>query len=273
MKKSVKRTMTAVVAAMMAMTMGVPALADVSPFVPVDNVNGLIMPVVAQMAPLLIVHGETLTDAPAAYMLEDGSWMVPLRAAAEGLGYTVTYRPEIAGADVQKDNQFTTVYFGKNSYFFNRVAPFELESAPVLKPGTTFVPLSFFEKVLMQEVVSSQGELIIGKDTRPIRLGVDVGEEFPISLNENSSTGFAWSFTIEPTEGMTVVTDEFVASAETDMIGVAGTHEWVFRVDVPGEYTITFVLARSFGEAEVADTLVYQILAEDVAGGTEEMTE
>ena len=271
MKKEIKQMAAAAAAVLMAAALSTPALADYQTIMPVGGSNPLIMPVAADIAPEMIVNGAVLTDAPAAYKLEDGSWMVPLRAVAEALGYTITYRPDIAGVDVQKGKLFSSIFFGRNEYFINRTAPIALESAPVLKPGVTYVPLSFFEKVYMEPVVSSQGELIIGKDTRPIILGADIGEEFPITLEENPSTGCIWTVTMEPADGVTIVKDEYIAPEASDMVGVPGTHEWLFRADAAGEYTLTFVYARPYGDA--VNTLVYKLLVEDVAGGQEHLPE
>jgi len=275
MNKKMKKMMTAAVAVAMAAAIGTPAFAEVNPVPTAEGTNPLVMPVAVQMAPGLVVDGVALTDAPEAYLDENGVWMVPLRVVSEALGFTVTYRPDLGGVDIQKDNQFTSLFFGRNEYFFNRVAPFELESAPVLKPGITFVPLSFFDRILKQTVVSAPGELIIGKDTRPIALGVDMNEEFTITLAENPSAGYSWTYVISGADGMEVVKDEFIAPENEDMVGAPGVREWVFRPDAAGEFVITFTYARPFDdeETEPADVVVYNILVEDVAGGQEHMPE
>ena len=259
-------------AAIMAASVSMPMAAIYDPNateLPSEGAHVLIVPTMISAGPALIVNGVVLNDAPAVYQNEDGVWMLPMRAVAEGIGYTVTYRPEIAGADVQKDNQFTTIYFNRNSYFFNRVAPFELEAAPIVHNGVTFVPLSFFERVLQQEVVASQEELIIGKDTRPIVLEETLAETFTIELAENASTGYTWSYTIEPEAGITLVSNEYAeaeqdedADDELQPVGAAGTRTWTFSADELGTYMMTFTYARAASEdaeAEAANVLTYSV--------------
>ena len=249
-----------------------------APTTPSDGAHVLVMPIMpvdgVARAQRLIVNGVVLENAPVSYKDEQGNWMLPMRAVAEALGFTVTYRPEIKGADLQKGNLFTTIYFGKNSYFFNRVAPFELESAPIVHDGVTFVPPSFFARVLQQELVESEEEMIIGKDTRPIVLQATQGETFPIELEENASTGFAWSYTIEPDSGVSLVEEEVIAP-ETDVIGAPSLRRWTFQADEVGTYTLTFTSARSFEDesTEPADTLTYSLTVVEAAGVEDEAVE
>ncbi|MCL2351080.1 MAG: copper amine oxidase N-terminal domain-containing protein [Firmicutes bacterium] len=87
--------------------------------------------------------------------------MIPLRTAAEALGYTVTWSPGDANSLVivdRGDDFMVTLTIGKNEYVVSRPSAPErtsvmaLEAAPELTAGVTYVPISFFDQIL--ELVS-----------------------------------------------------------------------------------------------------------------------
>lgn len=82
------------------------------------------------------------------YKNSKGVVMVPVRDIAEALDYKLTWNGKTKPIELTKDGQWTKITLGKNSYSFARMANFELEAAPELKNGTTYVPASFIEKVL-----------------------------------------------------------------------------------------------------------------------------
>ena len=280
MKKTAKVMAFALAASIATAGLVMPASAIYDPNgnYPTDGVHVLIMPVVdmpydpenpapdgtvhgeiPQRTPALVVNNEVVETKVKPYRLEDGTWMIPVRAVAEALGLTVTYRPDVQGADISKDNQHTTIYFGQNSYFFNRVAPFELEAAPVVFAGTSYVPLSFFERVLKQPVAVSGTEIVIGEDTRPVAVTAAPGEEFTITLEENASTGFTWGYIADPAEGLTEVSNEFI-EPDIDVVGAAGSRQFVFKAEEAGSFTLTFQYARTFEETgEPALTRVFEV--------------
>jgi|GEM_PF-1252461 len=264
------KTMALAAAAVFALTaLSAPAMASYDPENPIPSTDGptvLVAPIIPgftdavapdgayqgelpSRAPMLIVNGEAATDVQA-YQLDDGTWMVPLRAVAEAAGFSVTFRPDIGGADIALDNLFTTIYFGNNSYFFNRVAPFELESEPVVFDGVTFVPLSFFDRVMKLSIDANETEITIGWDNRPVSIEATAGGSFVIELEENASTGYTWSYSIEPEDGLTVLANELIA-IDTDVIGAPDIRSFTLRADEEGVYTITFTYARPFEAAEV----------------------
>lgn len=86
---------------------------------------------------------------------KDGTKMVPLRQVAEGiLGIEVKWINETQSVEIGFGPQWTSITIDKNSYFFARVAPFELSQAPELKDGLAYVPVEFFTKILKCEIKS-----------------------------------------------------------------------------------------------------------------------
>lgn len=72
--------------------------------------------------------------------------MLPLRAAAEKLGYTVTWNGEEKTVVVSNETVTTKIYIGTDSYFIETkgnggmTVPVMVGAAPVLKDGRTYVP-------------------------------------------------------------------------------------------------------------------------------------
>lgn len=108
----------------------------------------IIIPVTekATAGPTFTIDAGQLASGP------NGSKLVPLRQAAEALGFKITWNGKTHSAEVSRGAQWTQVTIGKNSYAFNRVAPFELSAAPKMINGSLYVPLDFFDQVLKLSV-------------------------------------------------------------------------------------------------------------------------
>ena len=75
--------------------------------------------------------------------------MIPLRKAAERLGYSLNWNAEDSSVRVYKESFETRLEIGRNSYWLpGRPDAIELEAAPLLYNGVTYVPVSFFDGVL-----------------------------------------------------------------------------------------------------------------------------
>ena len=89
----------------------------------------------------------------------DGAVMVPLRAIAEGLGYTVTWDGDTQSIML---NAVHALQIGRDSYSIGRMAPIELGTAPTLLDGVTFVPLTFFRDIVQaNNVYIFEGHIFI----------------------------------------------------------------------------------------------------------------
>lgn len=95
--------------------------------------------------------------------------MVPLRAVAEELGYTVTWNQAEKSAHLTNGKGQTTVTMGQDSYFYSTAvkdmtgmsAPTALGSAPVMEePGTLWVPANLFSLLTQQEAVKLEGNTL-----------------------------------------------------------------------------------------------------------------
>lgn len=86
-------------------------------------------------------------EIPKSYTNEEGITMVPLRWVAEKQGFTVKWNGEEQSITL---NEESILKIGETEYNVSPEEKRKIETAPVLKDGTTFVPLSFFENRLSE---------------------------------------------------------------------------------------------------------------------------
>ncbi|MEC0245320.1 DUF3298 domain-containing protein [Paenibacillus chitinolyticus] len=111
----------------------------------------------------LVVGGEVLsTKQGSLYTTAAGTTMVPLRVTAEKLGFQLKWNQEQWAAELSKGAVWTSVYKGKDAYTINKMAPFSLGEAAVIKEdGNMYVPAAFFSKVLKADVAVTGDQLVI----------------------------------------------------------------------------------------------------------------
>ncbi|MFE6794863.1 stalk domain-containing protein [Paenibacillus chitinolyticus] len=111
----------------------------------------------------LVVGGEVLSAKQGSlYTTAEGTTMVPLRVAAEKLGFQLKWNQEQWAAELSKGAVWTSVYKGKDAYTINKMAPVSLGEAAVIKEdGNMYVPASFFSKILKADVTVTGDQLVI----------------------------------------------------------------------------------------------------------------
>ena len=120
--------------------------------------------------PQITVNGEAVDFSKSnlsQYLFEEnGNVMVPLRAVAEKMGFTVGWDGEKQAVTVGNNDWETVIYIGKDSYVgvtkikdaVGMSAPQSYGAAPQLVEDTTFVPAKMFE--LMDYSYSSIGQFV-----------------------------------------------------------------------------------------------------------------
>ncbi|OKP93274.1 hypothetical protein A3842_01100 [Paenibacillus sp. P3E] len=86
--------------------------------------------------------------------------LVPLRAVAGALGFTVAWNAQTKAVDLNKGSIFTTVKSGQDRYTINK-RYITLGTAPQTKQGKLYVPASFISKVLRQAVTVEGQQILI----------------------------------------------------------------------------------------------------------------
>jgi inhibitor of cysteine peptidase len=99
-----------------------------------------------------------------------------------------------------------------------------------------------------------------GQGSLSDRLEVTVGQEFPITLTSNATTGYHWELSAPPDEAVVkLVTNEY-KSPETRALGAGGQEIWTFRAVGPGRTVINLKYVRPWekGVAPV-ETASYEV--------------
>ena len=106
----------------------------------------------------IVVNGEKI-EALAPYY-DNGVVMVPLGAIAEALGFNAVWDDVLKGVRL---GVAIDLWIGRDYYTVGKMAPIELGAAPVIIDGRTFVPLSFFGKVVAgYAAYVFEGQVVIG---------------------------------------------------------------------------------------------------------------
>ena len=79
-----------------------------------------------------------------------------------------------------------------------------------------------------------------------------------LTLAENPTTGYTWSFVSSNDAIVTVADQGYTASPNLENAdGVGGTHTWLLQGKAEGDATVTFTIGQSWEGGEVADMLVF----------------
>ena len=132
-------------------------------------INERVVPVAPGGAPVpdgrdapISVNGKDLDDAMV-YINDAGFTMLPVRAVANALGYTVGWDAQTSSVRIGAD---ITLHPGKDYYTIGRRAPVSLGCAPELTEGKTYVPLEFFTQVAQQTATVANGKVIISSNAQ-----------------------------------------------------------------------------------------------------------
>jgi hypothetical protein len=119
-----------------------------------------------------IIVNEQKIEAPAAYLNEEGTVMVPLRAIAEALGFELDWNGKTQRIAL---SERIFLKIGEDNYTYPKTpvesgtilvqtesTSIQLGAAPELINGTTFVPLNFFREVVqMNNAYLFEGQIVI----------------------------------------------------------------------------------------------------------------
>ncbi len=157
MKNSMKKIIAAVSIIAVCATTSFAAFAEYDPNKEV-NPNAIstkmVKPVFA-----VNVNGKLLEGA-ATYVNENDRIMLPIRAIAEELGFTVGW--DAGRITLTKGPVYVTFAIGEDGYTFARTAPMQIGQAPELTDEKTYVPSNFFDEILGGEInINQNGQIEI----------------------------------------------------------------------------------------------------------------
>lgn len=91
--------------------------------------------------------------------------MIPLRSTVEYFGYSTSWNSKNNSIYITKGNFSTKITVGRNSYYKGNM-PKQLEFAPEIRNGSTYVPISFFSEILnLLFAVDNSGNVTISQYT------------------------------------------------------------------------------------------------------------
>lgn len=208
---------------------------------------------------------------------KDDRLMVPLRSVCEALGYTVEWDNTSKIASIAKDKMMTNVMIGVNSYFNlndimikSKMATFELDCAPELIDGRTYVPYSFIPAVMKRSITQHGDAVEIGESATAQKdaklIAIPVGGKVKIALDGNPTTGYTWMMIVSPeplderlVDGL-ILDSESVTTQTEGLPGSPSVFNWVLSGAIPGAYNVNFDYDRTFDENPPIDTVKYTVL-------------
>lgn len=128
-----------------------------------------LFPIAAQAGavPSIVLDGVILDQRSSAPAENVGNAvMVPIRIVSENLGYQVRWEKETKSVLVQKGSRSIAMTAGKDTATVNG-SPVELDSPPLVKQGTTLVPLRFVGEGMGLEVGWDNGTKTVSLRTSP----------------------------------------------------------------------------------------------------------
>ncbi len=212
------------------------------------------------------VNGKLLEGAQT-YVNENDRIMLPIRAIAEELGFTVGW--DAGRITLTKGPVYVTFAIGEDGYTFARTAPMQIGQAPELTDEKTYVPSNFFDEILGGEININQNGQI------EIKHGEEVAQESEESEEgEEEAVVAGAANVISVTEGVVLVNDEALGEVqlnigeETEIILADGEKGAVADIKegmaLMVEYGAAMTMSLPPQNNPVKITVVEEIVAEEL---------
>lgn len=86
----------------------------------------------------------------------------------------------------------------------------------------------------------------------------DKADQTVVELEENPTTGYAWTYEISDESVLKLLSDQFIDNSDKDTVGSGGIHEFVFQALKDGKADVTFKYERSFEKDSAESVIVYK---------------
>ncbi|AJS61622.1 hypothetical protein UB51_18330 [Paenibacillus sp. IHBB 10380] len=117
---------------------------------------------IGDVSTMEIVVNDKIIKAPAAFINEGGTVMVPLRAIAEALEYDLTWNNKLKSIMF---GEVASLKIGEDNYKNSSATSIQLGASPQLVGNNAFVPLSFFKTVVgMNHAYVFEAQIVISND-------------------------------------------------------------------------------------------------------------
>ena len=158
----------------------------------------------------LFINGEKIIFSDYAvepYDKEEGK-MLPLRAVVENLGFDVLWNNNDQSIEVIKGADHYKLFIGRDEYILNGKAVASLGMAPEIVDSRTFVPYTFFEKILKADVVIENKKILVNGyvdytfDLEDDLDFTDIVVDVPVNYLEKDFYEYSYEITDAPIENM-----------------------------------------------------------------------
>lgn len=158
----------------------------------------------------LFINGEKIIFSDYAvepYNKEEGK-MLPLRAVVENLGFDVLWNNNDQSIEVIKGADHYKLFIGRDEYILNGKAVASLGMAPEIVESRTFVPYTFFDKILNADVVIENKKILVNGyvdysfDLEDDLDFTDIVVDVPVNYLEKDFYEYSYEITDAPIENM-----------------------------------------------------------------------
>ncbi|QOS97850.1 copper amine oxidase N-terminal domain-containing protein [Brevibacterium sp. JNUCC-42] len=271
MNKSFKMLSAALITAVVA-TSSISAYAATTQPVQINNVE-----TTKASKHSISVNGQVIDQKLEVYANKQNVLMVPLRTIADKLNYKVTWNDETKSAELQKGPQWTAVTVGKDQYNVNKMYV-QLGVAPEAKEGITYVPVSFFDKVLnLQVVVEEDGAIKIDEQAQGVGkkgsiTGISIEEKDASIKGAIMVNGFTNGVRLNITDETSIVNQDGEKLTIADLkLGqeVEAEHSLIMTMSIPPmTNAVKIVVNDKTATSEVLGTVGEVIEAKTLTDGT-----
>lgn len=126
-----------------------------------------------------------------------------------------------------------------------------------MKKLTAVLLIMLLTLFMLSGCSTASTQKVCGKEDTSIE--VNQGDSFTIQLEENPTTGYAWTVTISDENIIQLSDDQYTENNDEEIAGAGRTHSYTFEALTKGTTEITFVYERSFEEDSAAETIVFSI--------------
>lgn len=193
----------------------------------------------------LFVNGKGFSAEEAAlYAGPDNELMVPIRAAAESLGYELTWHADSQSLELAQSNQLLSLQIGQDNYSADKM-PVSLDVVPELTGEKTYVPVSFFEKVMKLTVtadptgvitISSKEQAGEQPSANPTRQGTITSITYGDKIKEIGLNGYSHGLRLNISDDTEIVSADNKKLTFADLqlgMSIEAEHSPVMAMSMP----------------------------------------
>lgn len=134
-------------------------------------------------------------------LIQEGeNLLLPVRTTFESLGFEINYEPVGKIVTLTKGPVYVTFSTTKDAYTFARTAPQKLGQAPIVKDGSTYVPVTLLTDIMQMEGVTIEGLTLTIEEKKEEAKLPELKQTIITEIDEEKNT-----ITVEDSEKGTII--------------------------------------------------------------------